>query len=114
MSWGWRPSGAPSAGETGGGEGAVSWRWTVALRDGPARRIEIQLSRSLVQSIDAPDLPRDLREAVLTKGRSEIVRVALWEEPPSLIVVEVTGRERVGGRVATPMQVDESENPGTP
>lgn len=101
MTWGWRPTGAPTAGEASHGADWVSWWWTITLREGDRRRVEIQLSASLIASADGPDLPGDLREAVATRGRSEITRIALWEEPPELILVSVHGRERIGGYVAS-------------
>ena len=102
MSWGWRATGGPTAGDTTNGQDWVSWWWTVRLRDGEPRQLEVRLSRTLVASVDGPDLPADLREAVTTKGRSEITRIALWEEPPNLILVQTAGRRRFGGWVARP------------
>lgn len=100
MTWGWRPTGGPTAGDERRADEAISWVWTVALRDGARRRIEVRLGAALVAAAEG-DLPTDLREAVATRGRSEITRVALWEQPPELIVVDLTGRERIGGLVAT-------------
>ena len=106
MSWGWRPTGGPTAGDASNGQDWVVWWWTLTLRDGAARQLEVRLSGTLIAAADGPDLAADLREAVTTKGGSEISRIALWEEPPELIIVQTTGRRRIGGYVARPAHDD--------
>ena len=102
MTWGWAPVGGPTAADTRHGEDWESWWWEIRVRGHSPRRIEIRLSRALVAAVDDPDLARDLREAVLTRGRSEIARIALWEIPPNRVELDTTRRHRVGGRVARP------------
>lgn len=100
MSWGWAPIGGPTAGE--GVADGESWVWQVQARGQSPRSIEVRLSGTLVNWVGHPEVTADLREAVLTEGRSELIRVALWETPPALIEVDTAGRWRVGGSVANP------------
>ena len=102
MSWGWRPTDGPTAGATSYDRDWVSWWWTIILRDGERRQIEVRLSGTLVASVDGLHVPAELREAVTTRGRSEITRIALWEIPPSRIDIGMDGRQRLGGAVAIP------------
>jgi len=101
MSWGWKPIADEPTGGEGGGGGWISWWWTIQDREHEAHDLEIRVSRTLVQTA-GPDTPADLREAVVTRGRSEITRIGLWEVPPERIELNTGGRRRVGGAVAVP------------
>ena len=101
MSWGWAPVGGPTAGEAGREGDGESWLWKVQARGQEPRTIEVRLSETLVRWVNRPEVTPDLREAVLTKGRSELIRVALWETPPILIEVD-TAAWRPGGSVVNP------------
>lgn len=100
MTWGWKPVAEPTPGEARRGEDGESWLWRVEVRNRTPRRIEVRLTQTLIDWVDHPGLARDLREAVLTKGRSEIVLIALWETPPTRIEVDTAGRWRLGGSFA--------------
>jgi hypothetical protein len=102
MRWGWAPIAGPNPGEARPGEDGESWWWQVEARGQAPRWIEIRLSETLIHWLDHPEVAHDLREAVLTKGRSELVRVALWETPPIRIELDTAGRWRLGGNVVNP------------
>jgi hypothetical protein len=102
MTWGWKPVSEPAPGGARRGEDGEAWVWQVQMRDQPPRRVEVRLTQTLIDWANHPSLAPDLREAVLTRGHSEIALIALWETPPTRIEVDTAGRWRLGGNVGAP------------
>lgn len=102
MTWGWKPIDEPAPGVARTGEDGEAWLWRVQMRDEAPRQVEVRLTQTLIDWASHPGLAPDLREAVLTKGRSELALIALWATPPTRIEVDTAGRWRLGGAVGPP------------
>jgi hypothetical protein len=78
---------------TRSGYDGTGWLWEIGRGD-DCRRVLVEITGSALSSAS---LPEETREAIETEGRSEVERVASFDDPPRIVTCGTTGCRDIAG-----------------